>query len=46
MILIAPGWSNMPWFWDLTLSVQILLSFPKLENLITAIQQVAPQRCH
>ena len=36
MILIAPGWPNMPWFWDLVnLSAQIPLSLPKLENPLT-----------
>ena len=29
--LIAPGWPNMPWFWDLvTISSQILLCLPNL----------------
>ena len=33
MILIAPGWPNMPWFWDLvSMSVQIPLSLPQVEN--------------
>ena len=36
IILIAPGWPNMPQFWDLvTMSVQIPLSLPKVENLLT-----------
>ena len=36
MILIAPGWPNMPWFCDLViLSVQIPLSLPLVENLVT-----------
>ena len=31
IILIAPGWPNMPWFWDLvTMSSQIPLSLPNL----------------
>ena len=35
LILIAPGWPNMPWFWDLvSMSVQIPLSLPKV-NLLT-----------
>ena len=36
MILIAPGWPNMPWFWDLVdLSVQIPLSLPLVADLVT-----------
>ena len=36
IILIAPGWPNMPWFWDLvTMSSQIPLSLPFLPNLLT-----------
>ena len=36
IILIAPGWPNMPWFWDLVnMSVQIPLSLPQVENLFT-----------
>ena len=36
IILIAPGWPNMPWFWDLvTMSSQIPLSLPNLPNLLT-----------
>ena len=36
LILIAPGWPNMPWFWDLVvLSSQIPLSLPNLPNLLT-----------
>ena len=36
MILIAPGWSNMPWFWDLvSLSVQIPLILPLQQDLVT-----------
>ena len=35
LILIAPGWPNMPWFWDLVqLSVQILLCLPQHPNLV------------
>ena len=34
IILIAPGWPNMPWFWDLVaMSSQIPLSLPNLPNL-------------
>ena len=34
IILIAPGWPNMPWFWDLvTMSSQIPLRLPNLPNL-------------
>ena len=36
IILIAPGWPNMPWFWNLvTISSQIPLSLPSLPNLLT-----------
>ena len=36
IILIAPGWPNMPWFWDLVaMSSQIPLSLPILPNLLT-----------
>ena len=35
MILIAPGWPNRPWFWDLvTMSTQIPLCLPNLANLL------------
>ena len=33
IILIAPGWPNMPWFWDLVaMSIQIPLSLPNLST--------------
>ena len=36
MVLIAPGWPNMPWFWDLVkLSVQIPFSLPMQRDLVT-----------
>ena len=36
MILIAPGWPNMPWFWDLiSLSSQIPFRLPLERNLLT-----------
>ena len=36
MILIAPGWPNMPWFWDLvSLSVQIPFRPPLQKDLVT-----------
>ena len=36
MILIAPGWPNMPWFWDLvSLSVQIPFKLPLQKDLVT-----------
>ena len=36
MVLIAPGWPNMAWFWDLvTLSVQIPFQLPLLKDLVT-----------
>ena len=45
IILIAPGWPNMPWFWDLvTMSVQIPLLLPQVENLITQPFNQCPHR--
>ena len=42
IILIAPGWPNMPWFWDLVaMSSQIPLSLP---NLPTVIQSDPSQK--
>ena len=36
MILIAPGWPNISWFWDLvSLSSQIPLTLPVQEDLVT-----------
>ena len=36
LILIAPEWPNMPWFWDLvSLSVQIPFSLPLQKDLVT-----------
>ena len=36
MILIAPGWPTMPWFWDLVnLSLQIPFQLPLPRNLLT-----------
>ena len=36
IILIAPGWPNMPWFWDLVaMSSQIPLCLPNLPNLLS-----------
>ena len=38
MILMAPGWPNMPWFWDLVeLSSQILLRLPNWPNLLAQL---------
>ena len=38
IILIAPGWPNMPWFWDLVaMSSQIPLCLPNLPNLVTQV---------
>ena len=35
IILIAPGWPNMPWFWDLVaMSSQIPLRLSHLSNLL------------
>ena len=46
IIMIAPGWPNMPWFWDLvTMSSQVPLSLPNLPNLLTVAGRIeAPQR--
>ena len=42
IILIAPGWPNMPWFWDLVImSSQIPLSLP---NLLTQPFNQIPHR--
>ena len=36
IILIAPGWPNMPWFWDLVaMSNQIPLCLPNIPNLLS-----------
>ena len=36
IILIAPGWPNMPWFWDLVaMSSQIPLCLPNIPNLVS-----------
>ena len=46
MILIAPGWPNMPWFWDLIrLSSQIPFSLPleKYPAIDPAIERSPPQ---
>ena len=45
VILIAPGWPNMPWFWDLvSMSVQIPLSLPRVRNLLTQPFNQCPHR--
>ena len=45
LVLIAPGWPNMPWFWDLvSMSVQIPLSLPNVENLLTQLFNQCPHR--
>ena len=45
LILIAPGWPNMPWFWDLvTMSSQIPLSLPNWPNLLTQPFNQIPHR--
>ena len=44
-ILIAPGWSNMPWFWDLVArSSQIPLSLANLPNLLIQPFNQTPYR--
>ena len=45
LVLIAPEWPNMPWFWDLvSMSVQIPLSLPNVENLLTQPFNQCPHR--
>ena len=45
IILIAPGWHNMPWFWDqMAMSSQIPLSLPILPNLLTQPFNQIPHR--
>ena len=45
LILIAPGWPNMPWFWDLvSMSSQVPLSLPNLPNLLTQPFSQIPHR--
>ena len=45
IILIALGWPNIPWFWDLvTMSSQIPLSLPFLPNLLTQPFNQIPHR--
>ena len=45
MILIAPGWPNMPWFWDLVeLSVQIPFRLPLQKDLVTQPFNRLPHR--
>ena len=45
LILIAPGWPNMPWFWDLVaMSSQVPLRLPNLPNLLTQPFNQTPHR--
>ena len=45
IILIAPGWPNMPWFWDLVaMSSQIPLMLPNLPNLLMQPFNEIPHR--
>ena len=45
LILIAPGWPNMPWFWDLVnMSSQVPLSLPNLPSLLTQPFNQIPHR--
>ena len=45
LILIAPGWPNMPWFWDLvTMSSQVPLSLLNLPSLLTQPFSQIPHR--
>ena len=45
IIWIAPGWPNIPWFWDpVAMSGQIQLSLPILLNLLTQPFNQIPHR--
>ena len=45
IILIAPGWPNMPWFWDpVAMSSHFPLSLPNLPNLLTQPINQIPHR--
>ena len=45
IILIAPGWPNMPWFWDLVnMSVHIPLLLPQVANSLTQPFNLCPHR--
>ena len=45
LILITPGWPNMPWFWDLVnMSSQVPLSQPNLPSLLTQPFNQIPHR--
>ena len=45
IILIAPGWPYIPWFWDLVaMSSQIPPSLPNLPNLLTQPFNQTPHR--
>ena len=45
IILIAPGWPKMPWFWDLVaMSSQIPPRMPNLPNLLTQSFNQIPHR--
>ena len=45
IILIAPGWPNMPWFWDLvTMSSQVPPSLPNRPDLLTQPFNQIPHR--
>ena len=45
LIIIAPGWPNMTWFWDLVeMSSQIPLLLPQLPNLPTQPFNQTPHR--
>ena len=45
VILIAPRWPNMPWFWNLVaMSSQIPMSLPNLPNLLTLPFNQTPHR--
>ena len=45
LILLALGWPNMPWFWELVaMSSQVPLSLPNLPNLLTQPFNQIPHR--
>ena len=43
MVIIAPGWPKMPWFWDLVeMTSQVPLCLPTIPNLLTQPFNQAP----
>ena len=45
LVLIAPGWPNMPWFWDLVnMSVQVPLPSASRESVDPTVQSISAHR--